>query len=100
MANGRGGENQGRLGVNQESNDAADSKRRPVEGDSCESASRSRRKAAIAYVSRDLLGLSRGDVLVLNASRAAVSAGQTSATLLRAMSRRGVRLYDCIDLHA
>lgn len=59
-----------------------------------------RRKAAIAYVTRDLIGFSKGDVLVVDASERAVGFGETSAPLLRTLQRRGVRLYNCEDLHA
>jgi hypothetical protein len=58
------------------------------------------RKAAVAYVTRDLLGFRRGDELVLDASAHAISSGETSAPLLRTLLRRGVSLYHCADLHA
>jgi phosphatidylserine/phosphatidylglycerophosphate/cardiolipin synthase-like enzyme len=59
-----------------------------------------RRKAAIAYVTQDLLGFRRGDVLVVDASTNSVSCGETDAKLLRTLNKRGVNLYDCAGLHA
>src|SRR5688572_15748364 len=58
------------------------------------------RKAAVAYVTQDLIGLSKGDVLVVNASSAAVMCGETDARLLQRLSKRKVQLYHCADLHA
>jgi len=58
------------------------------------------RKAAIAYVTRDLLGFRKGDVLVVNASAGAIANGETDARLLRTLQRKHVRLYHCADLHA
>lgn len=58
------------------------------------------RKAAIAYVTRDLVGFRKDDVLVLDASPHAIASGETNARLLRTLSRRHVRLYHCADLHA
>jgi hypothetical protein len=59
-----------------------------------------RRRAAIAYVTRDLIGFRKGDVLVVDASERAVGCGETSAPVLRTLQRRGVHLYHCRDLHA
>jgi hypothetical protein len=59
-----------------------------------------RNKAAIAYVTRDLIGLRKDDVLVVDASARAVSSGATDAKLLRALCEKGVRIHDCRDLHA
>jgi hypothetical protein len=56
------------------------------------------RKAAIAYVTQDLVGF-RG-ALIVNASRLAMSSGQTDAPLLRKLIKRGVWIYDCQSLHA
>lgn len=56
------------------------------------------RKAAIAYVTSDLLGLKRGDTLVVDASHRAIQNGETDAPLLRRFQKRGVQLYSC--LHA
>jgi len=59
-----------------------------------------RRQAAIAYVSKDLLNLSKGDVLITDASAACVAAGLTNADLLQRLSTRGVSVYHCQGLHA
>jgi hypothetical protein len=58
------------------------------------------RKAAIAYVTRDLVGLRKGDVLVVNASPLTIACGETDAPLLLTLLRKQVRLYHCADLHA
>ena len=58
------------------------------------------RKAAIAYVTRDLVGFRKGDTLVVDASTLAIKNGETSAPLLRKLHMKGVQLYDCADLHA
>jgi len=58
------------------------------------------RRAAIAYVTKDLLHLGRGDVLITNASTACIAGGNTDAKLLRRLSRKGVAVYHCEDLHA
>lgn len=60
----------------------------------------SSRKAAIAYVTRDLIGFKKGDVLILDASVRAVRNAETDARLLMELHKRGVRLYACDDLHA
>jgi hypothetical protein len=59
-----------------------------------------RRKAAIAYITRDLVGFRRGDVLIVDASKQAVSCGETDARLLRDLWKKGVQLFHCDDLHA
>ena len=60
-----------------------------------------RRRAAIAYVTRDLpLQLQCGDVLITDASKNAIASGQTSAPLLRALFDRGVELFSYGGLHA
>lgn len=59
-----------------------------------------RRQAAIAYVTEDLLGLRAGDLLVTDASRAAIRSGETCAMLLRTLLRRGVKVHSCAGLHA
>jgi hypothetical protein len=46
------------------------------------------------------MGFRRGDVLVVNASPAAIGCGDTDAKLLRRLHRRGVQLHHCVDLHA
>ena len=58
------------------------------------------RKAAIAYVTRDLVGFRKGDTLVVDASTLAIKNGETDAPLLQKLHKRGVQLYDCTDLHA
>ena len=60
----------------------------------------SRRKAAIAYVTQDLLGFRKGDTLLVDASTNSIASGETDAKLLRALNRKGVNLYDCAGLHA
>jgi hypothetical protein len=59
-----------------------------------------RRKAAIAYVTEDLIRFRKGDVLVVDASPYAIRNGETNAKLLRSLHKRGVNLYDCSRLHA
>lgn len=57
--------------------------------------------AAIAYVTSDAhLKFGRGDVLVCDASDSAVSAGQTSASVLRAAFSRGAKVFSSPGLHA
>src|SRR5262245_1209931 len=58
------------------------------------------RKAAIAYVTRDLVGFREGDTLVVNASAHAIKNAETHAPLLQRLHRKGVQLYDCPYLHA
>jgi phosphatidylserine/phosphatidylglycerophosphate/cardiolipin synthase-like enzyme len=58
------------------------------------------RIGAIAYVTRDLVGFRKGDVLVVDASARAIQNGETDAGLLRKLHNKGVHLYDCADLHA
>ena len=61
----------------------------------------SRRLAAVAYVtSQRHLKLKRDDVLVCDASDTAIKTGQTSATILQSLSRKGVELWSRSDLHA
>jgi hypothetical protein len=56
--------------------------------------------AAIAYVTKRLLDLRRGDVIVCDASEAAVKAGQTDPKVLLAYLRRGVSVFSHPGLHA
>lgn len=57
--------------------------------------------AAIAYVTADAhLKFNEGDVLVCDASNSAISAGQTSAKILRAAWTRGAKIYSSPGLHA
>jgi|SRR5580704_14761562 hypothetical protein len=58
------------------------------------------RQAAIAYVTKDLLGFQKGDKLIVNASRSAITSGETDVQLLRKLHKRGVHIYDCETLHA
>jgi hypothetical protein len=58
------------------------------------------RKVAIAYVTSDLIGFRKGDVIVLDASTQAIASGQTDAHLLRKLQQDQVRIYNCTDLHA
>ncbi len=58
------------------------------------------RKAAIAYVTRDLVGFRKRDVLIVNAATGAIASGETDARLLRTLRRKQVHLYHCDDLHA
>jgi hypothetical protein len=60
-----------------------------------------RTKAAIAYVTRDLpLKFKKGDLLIVDATDGAIASGRTSASVLGALSRKGVRLYSHAALHA
>lgn len=58
------------------------------------------RKAAIAYVTEDLIGFRKGDVLVVDAAAYAIGCGATDAKLLRKLHKKGVSLYHCAGLHA
>lgn len=59
-----------------------------------------RRRAAIAYVTRDLVGFRKADALVVNASEQSIACGDTDAKVLRILRRKGVLVYHCADLHA
>ncbi len=61
---------------------------------------RSPRVAAIAYVSAPIFRFGSGDVVITDASRAAISSGQTSAQLLLDAVRRGAKAYSLPRLHA
>ncbi|MGH8920946.1 MAG: phospholipase D family protein, partial [Actinomycetes bacterium] len=64
---------------------------------------RGARHAAIGYLGQDapdLLPLRAGDVLVVNASRAAVKAHATSPAALAHYLNKGVRVLSCPTLHA
>ena len=63
-------------------------------------ATANRRKAAIAYVTQDLVGFREGDVLVVDASPAAISSAATSAKVLCSLFKKGVSLYSLPGLHA
>lgn len=57
-------------------------------------------RAAIAYLTVDHLGLTTGDVLVVNASKGAVQGGATDPRLLGKLIGAGVLLFNLGDLHA
>lgn len=59
-----------------------------------------RRRVAVAYVTRDHLGMRQGDLLIVDASRKAIACGETSAKLLRELHRKGVEIYSVPGLHA
>ena len=59
-----------------------------------------RRKAAIAYVTKDQIGFRPGDILIADASHRAIASGQTGAPLLRELVRKGVAVYSQEGLHA
>lgn len=59
------------------------------------------KKAAIAYVSTERrLKFGEGDVLVVDASDAAIKGGETSADVLGRALQRGAKLYSVPGLHA
>jgi hypothetical protein len=58
------------------------------------------RKAAIAYVTTDDVGLCAGDVLITDASIRAIRSGQTDARLLRKLHDAGVVIYCREGLHS
>ncbi len=58
------------------------------------------KRAAVAYVTSDEhVKFGEGDVLVTDASDAAIKSGQTDAAVLAKASERGARLYSLQDLH-
>lgn len=59
-----------------------------------------RRRAAIAYVTQDLIGFRRGDTLLCDASPLATSCGETSAKLIRSLHEKGVSVFHTEGLHA
>ncbi|MBT9455045.1 MAG: phospholipase D family protein [Burkholderiaceae bacterium] len=56
--------------------------------------------ATIAYYSLDLLNLRAGDELVCDASDTTIASGSSSAQLLLALHRKGVKVYNEPTLHA
>lgn len=56
--------------------------------------------ACIAYITQTSLPLKDGDVLICDASEAAIKQGKTSATILEAYLKRGVVLFSDSSLHA
>ena len=60
-----------------------------------------RTKAAIAYVTRaSPLAFKNGDILVVDASDGAIASGQTSASVLSSLLRKGLLLHSHKGLHA
>lgn len=62
--------------------------------------SATQRRAAIAFVTEDLIGFQAGDVLIVNASLQAIRNGGTDAELLLKLHDDGVLIYNCDNLHA
>ena len=60
----------------------------------------SSRKLAIAYVTKDHIGMSAGDVLVTDASSRAIRSGQTDAKLLAELHKNGVAIHSHDGLHS
>ncbi len=58
------------------------------------------RKAAIAFVTSDLIGFKAGDLLITDASEPVVRSGTTDAKLLLKLHKRGVKVMSCPNLHA
>jgi hypothetical protein len=58
------------------------------------------RKAAIAYVTKDLIGFKAGDILIVDASKRAIRSGQTDAPLLRNLNDKGVAVHSQAGLHS
>lgn len=56
--------------------------------------------AAIAYYSKDLLHLKKGDILVCDASEVSISLGKSSGKLLLKLHKKGVKIYSEPALHA
>lgn len=55
---------------------------------------------AVAYLTRDLLELRSGDLLVVNLENGTCRAGQTDPGVVRKMRDRGVRVFRSAHLHA
>ncbi|MGJ4891198.1 hypothetical protein ACQR1Y_23605 [Bradyrhizobium sp. HKCCYLRH3099] len=58
------------------------------------------RKLAIAYVTKDHIGLREGDVLVVDASVGSIQSGQTDAKLLAGLHKKKVAIHSHKDLHS
>jgi phosphatidylserine/phosphatidylglycerophosphate/cardiolipin synthase-like enzyme len=58
------------------------------------------RKLAVAYVTKDHIGMRAGDVLVTDASLRAIKSGQTDAKLLARLFKKGVSIYSHEGLHS
>jgi hypothetical protein len=59
-----------------------------------------KKRAAIAYVTKNHLSLGRGDILVCDASDGAIKSQATNAFLLEEMHAGGVTIYSLPGLHA
>ncbi len=58
------------------------------------------RLAAIAYVTAETVKFGEGDVLVVDATRKAITSGETTAQVLLDAHDAGAQIYNCPDLHA
>jgi len=58
------------------------------------------RQAAVAYVTSELVRFQDGDLLIVDASKRAITSGETAAQVLLAAHRRGVVVCSYPDLHA
>ena len=63
-------------------------------------AAASRRRAALAYVTSEIVKFESGDILVVDASFVAIKTGQTNAALLLRLHKRGVVIHSWPRLHA
>lgn len=58
------------------------------------------RLAAIAYVTAETVTFGEGDVLVVDATRGAITSGETKAEVLLEAHEAGALIYNCPNLHA
>lgn len=58
------------------------------------------RLAAIAYVTAETVKFGEGDVLVVDATRGAITSGETKAEVLLEAHEAGAQIYNCPHLHA
>lgn len=58
------------------------------------------RSAAIAYVTAETVKFGEGDVLVVDATRKAITSGETTAKVLLDAHDAGAKIYNCPNLHA
>lgn len=58
------------------------------------------RLAAIAYVTAETVKFGEGDVLVVDATRKAITSGETAAKVLLEAHDAGAQIYNCPHLHA
>jgi hypothetical protein len=56
--------------------------------------------AAIAYVTAETVKFGEGDVLVVDATRKAITSGETTAQVLLDAHDAGAQIYNCPNLHA